>query len=436
MSLKDERLSRRGFLVGSAAVLGASLAQRAEGQTPAPATKAEPFRFGIIGTGGQGRGALMTAGLRIPGVRFTAVCDIRDDNRAEGMKVAGAGAKEFVDYRDLLDKAEVDAVIIATPLSTHSRIAIDAFDAGKHVFCEKTMARTIDECKAMLRAQRKAGKLLQIGHHLRYSPLYTHARNFVTSGVIGKVVNVKAAWNRHGSWRRPQPQGSYDFSKWGFAEPDHLFNWRLYKQHSGGLMTELASHQTDVMNWILDATPEAITGVGGLDYWKDGRTVWDNVHVVYEYPGGVKFAYESLTANAHTPYGEAYEMIQGDKGTLVLSNVPRSRGLLFMEPKTEGPEWAKFAEKANVDGQTAVTLDAKRSPGSASKVPGQTVNIAETNKSTYQLELEDFIDCVRTGRQPFCNGEVGIRSAAPALVALEAMDKQARVAIPQDYYEA
>jgi predicted dehydrogenase len=423
-------------LVSSAAALAASLAARAEAQAPAAAAKADPFRFGIIGSGGQGRGALMNAALRIPGVSFTAVCDIRDDNRTEGLKVAGAQAKGFVDYRDFLDKAEVDAVIIATPLSTHSQIAIAAFDAGKHVFCEKTMARSIDECKAMLRAQKRAGKLLQIGHHLRYSPLYAHAKNFIASGVIGRIVNVKAQWNRHGDWRRPEPKGAFDFGKWGYSTPSQLFNWRLYQQFSGGLMTELASHQTDVMNWVLNATPTAITGVGGLDYYKDGRTVYDNVHVVYEYPDGIKFSYESLTANQQSPYGEAYEMIQGDKGTLVLSNVPKSRGLLFMEPKAQGPEWAQFAGKTEVNGQTAVTLDAARSPGQSVRIPGQDVFVAEGAKSTYQLELEDFIQCVRTGKQPFCNGEVGIRSATPALVALEAMQKQTRIAIPSDFYEA
>lgn len=435
----EQRLSRREFLIGSAAataLIGAGLGG-AEGQQAAAApSKAEPFRFGIIGSGGQGRGALMRSALRIPGVQFTAVCDIRDENLAAGLKLAGGRAQGFKDYRELLEKAKMDAVIIATPLHLHAPMSIAAFQAGHHVFCEKTMAHSIEACKQMLRAQRRAGKLLQIGHHLRYSPLYTHARNHIGKGVLGKITNVRAQWNRHGSWRRPVPKGMHDFRKWGYAEPDHLFNWRLYKQYSGGLMTELASHQTDVMNWILDATPTSITGIGGIDYYKDGRTVYDNVHVIYEYPDGVKFTYESLTANAHSPYGEAYEQIQGDKGTFVLSNVPKPRGLFFLEPQASGPEWLGVAGKTNIDGKEAVTLDAKMSPNSRTKIPGQAVNIAETNKSTYQLELEDFIDCVRTGRTPFCSGEVGIRSAAPALVAIEAMERGRRIEIPSDYYEA
>lgn len=442
MHMEKRTLNRRDFLKDSAAAVVAAHWGWPAALSAAEEKEAAPIKLGIVGSGSQGRGALMTSALRIPGVRFTAVCDIRDDCLTEGLKLAGEGAQGFKDYREFLEKADIDAVIVAVPLHWHAPITIAAFEAGKHVFCEKTMAYTIDECKDMLRAQRKAGKLLQIGHHLRYSPLYHHAKEQIQKGLLGRITNVRAQWNRHGDWRRPAPKGDFDFTQWGYPTPDHLFNWRLYKRSSGGLMTELASHQTDVMNWLLDATPVAITGVGGRDYWQQqghwpagDDVVYDNVHVIYEYPNGIKFTYEALTNNAHSPYGEAYEMIQGDKGTFILSNVPASRGLYFLEPQAEKVAWINAAHKEKVGPQEAVTLDAKATKGpNKPKIPGQEVSIAETEKSTYQLEMEDFIDCIRTGRTPFCDGEVGLRSAVPALVANEAMEKQTRIEIPEDFY--
>lgn len=433
----ETRLSRRDFLKGTAAA--AALTTVNWGwhiQGAEVAEEAPPIKLGIIGAGSQGRGALMASALKIPGAQFTAVCDIRPDNLQAALEMAGPGAQGFVEYRELLEKSDVEAVIVATPLHLHAPITIAAFQAGKHVFCEKAMAYTVDECKEMLRAQRRAGKILQVGHHLRYHPLYHHAKEQIEKGLLGKITNVRAQWNRHGSWRRPVPKGDFDFRPWGYPTPDHLFNWRLYKETSGGLMAELGSHQTDVIYWMLGLSPTAVIGVGGIDYYQDGRTVFDNVHVIYECPNGIKFSYESLTANAHSPYGEAYEMIQGDKGTFILSNVPRSRGLFFLEPGAEKEDWLEVAHKEKVDGKEAITLDAAATKGKDKpKIPGQDVSIAETTKNTYQMELEDFIACIRTGREPFCNGEIGLRSAAAALLANQAMEHQERIEFKESLYE-
>lgn len=425
-----------------------ALNQQAEAQA-----EAEPFRFGLIGCGGQGRHVLMSAALRVPGATFTAVCDVREDFVQEALKRGGEGCKAFRDYTEMLDQAadDMDAVIIATPLFLHSRMTVDALKAGLHVFCEKTMAYDLEQCRAMLAARREAGKVLQIGHHLRYHPLYHHAkRTFIDKGLLGDITTINAHWNRNGSWRRPSLPDSAAVTpellqKWGYENPDQLANWRLYKQLSGGLMTELASHQTDVVNWFLDSVPIAATGVGGIDHYKDGRTVYDNVHCTFEYPNGVKFAYESLTTNSFSVFGEQMEMFQGTKGTLVMSNVPRARGWFFLEPGALKELWMDAADKTQVgdwepwkNRREAIVLDATVTPGPPlAGIPiGELITKeGQLKKTTYEIEMLEFVEAVRTNKVPRCDGEVGIRSAVPAIIGNQAMEQRTRVELPADAFQ-
>lgn len=434
-----------GALAATAGLGLAALTSEAQAQ------EAQPFRFGLIGCGGQGRTALMSAAMRIPGVRFIAACDLRDDNLQAALKQAGEGCQGFRDYTEMLGKAkgELDAVMIATPLFLHARVTVDAFKAGLHVFCEKTMAYDLEQCKQMLRARREANKVLQIGHHLRYHPLYHHAkRTFIDTGLLGDITTVNAHWNRNGSWRRPDLPAQADVTpdllkKWGYETPDQLANWRLYKQLSGGLMTELASHQTDVVNWFLDSVPVAASGVGGIDFYKDGRTVYDNVHCLFEYPKGVKFAYESLTTNAFSVFGEHCEMFQGTKGTLVMSNVPRPRGWFFQEPGALKELWMDAAHKTQLGDwdpkppREAIVLDATITEGPPlAGIPISQLITADgqLKKSTYELELMEFIEAVRGNKVPRCDGEVGMRSAVPAIIGNQAMEAQKRIELPQDAF--
>ncbi len=459
MSIKAE-LSRRQFLQSMTAaglMAGTSLAALAQDE----GEEAEPFRFGLIGAGGQGTHVLLPNSKRIPGMQCVAVCDIRDDSRNHAIEVAGGeGIKGYVEWQEMLAAGGFEAVVIATPLFTHRDIAVAALGAGYHVFCEKCMAYSIDECKDMLRAQRDSGKVLQIGHHLRYHPLYYHAKAaFIGDGLLGKITNVHAQWNRNGDWRRPVPEGDLDYTRWGYEDVEHLVNWRLYKELSGGLTTELASHQTDVMNWLLGETPNAVTGVGGIDYWDDGRTVFDNIHVIYEYPSGVKFSYESLTTNALSPFGECWEMIQGKEGTVVLSHLPHEApfGIFVLEPGVQERIWMDAAHRLKgIDGvqdeRGAILLDATATQGpNKPEIAGISITdlIArdedeegnprgrglELLTMTYELELREFVMNCRKGLRPTCDGNVGIRSAADAILANQAMEEQRRIAFAEDLYQ-
>jgi predicted dehydrogenase len=428
----SEDVTRRSFLKEVAAAAAAfSLGMNGvEGQekkedkaAPEP-TKPLPVSVAVIGAGNEGRGALMANALRIPGVKIVAVADINPTNLDEGLKMTKGAARGYEDYRKMLEKEkDAQAVLIATPLNTHAPIAVDCLNAGKHVLCEKTMAYSVEACKAMVNAAKKNKRWLQIGHQRRYNPIYYHAYDLIQKGTIGKITHIRSQWNRNGNWKRAIPKNPPPIAlkKWGYKDMEHLVNWRLYKEHSQGLMAELGSHQLDAVNWMLGATPVAVMGVGGIDYWKDGREVYDNVNVIYEYPNGVKAFYQSLTTNSYDDY---YEMFMGDRGTLILQG--ESKGFVFPEPN-RAEEWMKLSQSKTKGGQTGregVMLDASATVRSDKpKVAGQDIDIAKVRKSPYQLELESFFRCVLENQKPFCDGETALTAAATILLANEAMDK-------------
>jgi len=448
-----EGMGRREFLKSVAAAtaalgLGAGVA-RAQEAAPA-AGGAEPLKVGLIGCGGQGN-VLLANALRVPDIKIVGVCDIVDARRDETADRAGPDTEKYTEYAEMLEKYPIEAVIIAVPLWKHSEVAIAAFQAGKHVFCEKCMAYTIDECKDMLRAQVQANKVLQIGHHLRYHPLYIHAkRSFIEKGILGDITSVSAQWNRNGPWRREAPQG--DYSKWGYPSPEELGNWRLYSKYSGGLMTELGSHQLDAISWMLGKNPTAVCGVGGIDYWKpdsnrvppeDQRDVPDNVHVIYEYPGGVKVDYQSSTTNAFNIFGsQCCEIFRGTQGTLVMSHLVegmnlKSAGWLFLEEGVQKQIWMTMAHKVDVYGHEAIHVDATVTEGpKLANQPISTLITAEGDlkKMTYQLEMEEFVISCRTNSIPSCDGMIGMKSAADALLANQAMTSQSRVTFDEGMY--
>lgn len=394
-------MSRRDFLKG-AAVTAASVGLFGS----ARAQDVEPITCGFIGVGSQGT-VDMGRALRVPGVRMVGICDIYPPNLKKALKTV-PGARGYTDYRWMLERKDIQAIFIATPLYLHAPMAIAAMQAGKHVFSEKMMAYSIDDAKAMARTARDTKRLLQIGHQRRYNALYNHAYDLIQQGVLGKITHARLMWNRNGSWRRAVPDPQFE----------RLINWRMYKEYSIGLMAELASHQVHVANWFLGGTPISVMGMGGIDYWKDGREVYDNVNVLFEYPEGVKVYFQSLTTNQ---YDDCYEQFMGDKGTLIMSP---SGARLIPEPKSDDLAWASMAHKEKVGGKEAIVLDADVTPKLKAKAGEEEKLEAGTAKADdYLGEIESFIACIRGGREPVCNAIEGLQSAASCLLANEAMAK-------------
>jgi predicted dehydrogenase len=299
-------VSRREFL--KTAAVAATSAMPVAG---APAMIAGPapgdaVRYGVIGTGTQGC-TLLKSLTTIPDGRCLATCDIYPPNLKKGVETIGGNPQTYEDYRQLLDRKDIEAVLICAPLHLHAQMTIDALQAGKHVFIEKSMFFKEEEENLVRKAAAEHPKqVLQVGLQRRSSVLYNVAMKMIRKGALGKVTFVRAHWHRNNDWRRPAPDPQYE----------RLINWRMYREYSGGLMAELASHQIDIANWSIGAEPVSVVGTGGIDYWKDGRETNDNVQAIFEYPGGQKLVFTSILSNAHYDF---QEQIMGDRGTLEIS---------------------------------------------------------------------------------------------------------------------
>lgn len=297
MTEKEKTMDRRSFLgtLGSAGLAAAALGSFPWMSSCAPKAaeevKGEKTKIGLIGPGSRGQFHLRNL-LNIPEAEVVALCDNYDKNLEAGAAI-WPSAKLYTDYRDLLDDPEVESVIIATPLFLHYEMAKAAFAAGKNVFCEKAMSYTIEQCHDLYKTGAASGKIFFIGQQRLFDPKYLKAFEGIRNGEYGPVVNVRNYWFRNGDWRRN-------------CEPElerHL-NWRLYREYSRGLMTELACHQIQNGTWAVGMYPEKVMGSGSIIHWKDGREVFDNVAVIYTFPNGVNMTFESVISNKHFGMGE------------------------------------------------------------------------------------------------------------------------------------
>jgi predicted dehydrogenase len=191
----------------------------------------------------------------------------------------------------------IDAVIIATPFKTHYDIVMACLDAGKPVFCEKTMAHSYECCRDIVTKCHDTGLFVQVGHQRRYNPEYNYAATqMLQKKRLGRVGYIEAQWHRNDAWRRPWPKkndgSAYVLNaaekKWIHNFEKH-WNWRIYEEYSSGLLSELATHHLEIVNFLLGAMPSRVWGTGGIDYWRDGRTVYDNLTVTYEYDMSKRF---------------------------------------------------------------------------------------------------------------------------------------------------
>jgi predicted dehydrogenase len=403
-------LSRRKFL--EATTLGAAGLMLGPSSVPASALGAnDRVNIGVIGAGSQGNSLIRNLAL-VADSKITAVCDIFEPNLNKGVNLAGSQPRAFTDYRKMLENRDVDGVVIATPLHLHYEIAAAALDASKHVFVEKTMMYSMKQCDQILQATRaRASQVFQVGHQHRFDPVIQKVVAMSRDGALGKVTHIRCLWHRNGDWRRPVPGINFDPSPWGYPDLEHLINWRMYKRYSGGLMCELGSHMIEICNLILGSPPAAVTGIGGIDYWKDGRETFDNVVVVYNYPAGQKVTFSSTTTNAHD--GERI-VIMGTEGTIEMG---WDKALYFREK--EPPDLVR-AEGATVIGATGETMKASTQ---SQKEGAQLASQDTERRNAIYRELESYVSCIRDGKKAVVDAQVGRNAAVSVLSANLAMEK-------------
>jgi predicted dehydrogenase len=431
-SSKKSRMSRRNF-VQSAATAGAGLllASKAYAQTGAEASggsKMDDINIALIGAGSQGR-VLMQSVLKIPNVRFKAVCDIWEYSSKYASNVLGKYGQPvnvYSDYEDLLAKEkDLDAVLIATPDLYHAPHTVACLKAGLHVYCEKEMSNSLESAKEMILAARQAGKLLQIGHQRRSNPRYKHGLKLIEKDkVLGRITHINGQWNRPVQeplgYPKKYPIDKETLKKYGYDTMERFRNWRRFSDYSGGPIADLGSHQIDIYNWFLDAQPKAVLASGGLDYYDMGDW-YDNVLTIYEYEteaGPVRAFYQLANTTSHGGY---FETFMGDQGSMVISEDVR-KGYFFREVQAKRREWEDDAEKVAAMDQQAIELkigETRRATGQAD--PESLKMEEDLEKPIHQPHLENFFDAVRNGTPLNCPGEIGYETAVTVLRVNEAM---------------
>jgi len=375
----------------------------------------ESLNVGLIGPGSQGT-TLLRSLITVPNVKVTALCDIFEPNLSKAVKLVGGEPKTYQDYRKLLENKDLDAVAIAVPLHMHFEIAQAALQAGRNVYLEKTMCYSIEQCDKLVQLKNAhPSQRLQVGYQRHYLPVVKKAIEMSKDGALGQVTDIRCMWHRNGSWRRPVPKSDFDPRPYGYPDLEHLINWRMYKTYSGGLMAELGSHMMQIVNLIYGKMPAAVTGFGGIDFYKDGRDTYDDVSVIYKYPEGQRAIFTSLTTNAHD--GERIQ-IMGTEGTL---NFGWSDALYYRE-KEAGTQTKE--EGATVIGSTGETM--KTTTGGDQK--GTKVDTPQSAQDRRRMDagylaMESFINCVRDGKNPEVDVNEGRKSAICILKANQAMEE-------------
>ncbi len=353
----------------------------------------ERIRIGIIGVGDRGT-QLAREVIACPGTELSAFADIYTRRLEDAAKLAPA-ARTYSDYRQLLDDPALDAVFIATPQHLHAEPFIAAMDAGKHVYIEKAMAFTVDQAKLMRAAYQKAGnRVVQVGHQTCSLGHVADATNYLTTGVVGQVTAIRAHMYRntpHGKpqWTRPlYPDMTPDTIAWngflGNAPPrpfdaDRYLNWRLFYDYSGGNVHESMSQQLSFWYKVMDLEiPHAVTMTGGIYRWLDGREVPDTMSVGMVHAPGLLFSWDSGFGNNHLGVTED---VLGTDGT-----ISKGQQIRYFPQKVTRPDGVEML------GQTPTPPRA---------------------------HMQNFLDCIRSGKQTNCPFDVGFRLSIACSMAIE-----------------
>lgn len=295
----------------------------------------DQVNIGIIGMGIMGfNNALWT--LQVPGVKLIAVCDLYSGRLERAKEVYGKDLFVTKNYKEILDRKDIDAVIIATSDHWHDRISIEAMNKGKHVYCEKPMVHQLEEGAAVIETQKKTGKVFQVGSQRVSSIVTDKTRELFESKVIGDLVMVETWMDRHsanGAWQYSIPtdanNNTVDWANFeGDApkrayDPVRFFRWRNYQDYGTGVAGDLFVHLFSALHAVTSSKgPNRILATGGLRYWKDGRDVPDVIMGIYDYPQTEKHAAFNLQMRVNfvdgSENGEGLRLI-GTDGVIVMS---------------------------------------------------------------------------------------------------------------------
>ena len=391
--------SRRTFirqaLTGSAALAASGLfpSSRVLGAN-------DRVRLGLIGGGGRGQ-QIFKAALACPNVEGVAVADVFT-RRLEEVKSSVPNIKTYHEFRELLDDKNVDAVLIATPQHQHALNFVPAIQAGKDIYQEKTMAFNPDHAKRMRKALEGSGRIVQVGIQTTSGPAPAQVREYLTTERMGTITQIHTHHYRnapYGGWKRPIPDDcNLQHVDWktfqGEAKqypfvPNSVINWRFYLDYSGGNVFENMVHQVGFWFKQMDLKIPLKVTMTGDNYLSPGMELPDTMDVSMSLPNKMLFTWNSMFGNSL--FGEGDDYVLGDKGTIFRDEHERVR-------------YAPQGTESGVGTRAALA---------SAKAP----DIVGEDDATGP-HMQNFIDCVRSRKEPNCPLEIGFRSAIACQMAV------------------
>jgi len=442
---KDTQTSRRKFLqqIGSiglatAATPLSSLAAREKAEERVlryskKISSNDKVRLAVIGFGIQGHGDLATA-LKVPGVELAGVCDLYTGRLQNAKEMYGDQIFTTRNYQEVLDRSDVDAIILATSDHWHARITKEALKKGKAIYCEKPMVHKISEGLGVVDAHKASGKVMQVGSQRVSSIGYAKARELYQSGEIGKLNMVNAVYDRQsaiGAWEYTMPNDAspetVDWNKYIEAmnkipfDPKKFFWWRNYRDFGTGVAGDLFVHLLSGTHVITGSKgPVKIFSAGQLSYWKDGRDVPDVMTGILQYPETPEHPAFQLTLQVNFVSGtggqESIKLV-GEEGVMEMkgSNVSIHHSIMPKAPGFGGYD-AVFTYPKAMQDALSQAYNQKYSDEDKKRPAKPDIDFkAPAGYSDHLDHFTNFFDAIRTGKPIVEDAAFGFRAAAPCL---------------------
>ena len=392
------------------------------------------LQIALIGCGGMGQGDARLA-TSIPGVKLIAAADCYDGRLQNMKEVYGPDTFTTRNYQDIVDRKDIDAVIIGTPDHWHARISIDCMNSGKHVYCEKPMVHAVEEGHSVINAQQKSGKVFQVGSQYRSSLMYQKANELYKSGAIGKLNMVEAWLDRNtamGAWEYTIPpnantttcdwtqfQGNAPKHAW---DPKRFFRWRNYRDYGTGVAGDLFVHLITGLHTVTESTgPNRIYATGGLRYWKDGRDVPDVMLATMDYPEtdthpAFNFV---LRVNFKSGVSEAFGVkFIGSDGTMSVSFSDLD---LEQVPRPDDFDYTISSFSNDMQKRLREAWNDKHPTASVSSIKPNRSQKFSSEINPQLIHHQNFYRSIREGAPLIEDATFGLRAAGPALLTNQSL---------------
>lgn len=426
-------ITRRHVLVAAAASRWAAgsddlAAEDSKGKSPNDRIQIACIGFGTMGS------ADVATSTSLPGVALVGICDVYEGRLTRAKEIYGERVFTTRDYREVLARRDVDAVIIATPDHWHSEMATEAMKAGKDVYLQKPIVQKLEDGHKVISTARDTGRILQVGSQGVSSIIYRKARELYRSGAIGTLNMVDAYWDRNsalGAWQYAiAPDASPDTIDWdrfiGSApkrpfDPTRLFRWRNYQDYGTGVAGDLFVHLFSNVHFVVGSLgPTRVAAMGGLRYWKDGRDVPDVMLALLDYIAAQNHPGFTLAArvNFKSGGGEGYRIrFVGSEGEITILD-GRSMALRTMpNPPEPGYSVSTFSKAMQ---QEFIKQYRKQypphEPTADSGLAREEVFSTPKDYSMQQHHHQNFLAALRERKQPVGDAAYGFRAAGPALL--------------------